>query len=163
MPQLDISTYLSQIVWLVITFSILLVVMWKKVVPAISSTLETRQRRISGNLEKAAELKKDAEAALSAYESALASARADALSVINKAKERLTEEATRRNGELADKLAGQIRESESRIEQAVADASASLRTVAMDVAAAAVEKLSGETPDDALLGGSVDNALKGRG
>ncbi|MDH5748732.1 MAG: F0F1 ATP synthase subunit B' [Rhodospirillales bacterium] len=163
MPQLDISTYLPQIVWLVITFTVLLVVMWKVVVPSISTTLEARQRRISGNLEKAAEFKKDAEAALAAYESAMATARAEAVSVINEAKERLTENAQRRNAELGEKLSERIRESESRIDQAVKDASASMRTVAMDVAAAAVTRLTGETPDDTMIGGAVDAAMKGRG
>ncbi len=163
MPQLDISTYSSQIVWLVITFSILLVVMWKVIVPAIGSTLETRQRRISGNLEKAAELKKTAEAALAAYQAALADARDEAVGVIGEVKERLAADAARRNSELAEKLAGQMRDSEARIEQAVEQASASLRTVAMDVAAAAVTKLTGDTPDDAIVGGAVDGAMKARG
>ncbi len=163
MPQLDISTYSSQILWLIITFTILLVVMWKVIVPAISSTLETRQRRISGNLEKAAELKKSAEAALAAYQAALATARDEAAGVIGEAKERLAADAARRNSELAEKLAGQMRDSEARIEQAVKEASAGLRAVAMDVAAAAVEKLTGEAPDDAMVAGAVDGAMKGRG
>ncbi len=163
MPQLDISTYSSQIAWLVITFSILLVVMWKVIVPAISATLETRQRRISGNLEKASELKRDAEAALAAYEAALATARAEAVGVITEAKERLAGEAAQRNGELAEKLAGQMRESETRIEKAVEEAAAGLRMVAMDVAAAAVTKLTGEPPDEATVGGAVDGAMKARG
>jgi F-type H+-transporting ATPase subunit b len=72
MPQLDISTYAPQIIWLVITFVILFLVMWKVIVPRISDALEVRQRRIEYNLARAAELQKEAEAVLEAYDASLA-------------------------------------------------------------------------------------------
>ncbi|MFQ5764023.1 MAG: F0F1 ATP synthase subunit B', partial [Rhodospirillales bacterium] len=61
MPQLDVNTYLPQIVWLVITFTVLFLIMWRVAVPRIADVLEARQKRIDDNLDKAAESKKEAE------------------------------------------------------------------------------------------------------
>ena len=55
MPQLDVSTFLPQVVWLVITFTALFLLMWRVAVPRIADVLEARQRRIEDNLDKAQE------------------------------------------------------------------------------------------------------------
>ena len=69
MPQLEqISTFPSQIFWLVITFAALFFVMWRIAVPRIADVLEARQKRIDDNLDKAETAKKEAEAAIEAYE-----------------------------------------------------------------------------------------------
>ncbi len=67
MPQLEqIGTYLSQIVWLFITFGILYAVLWKLALPRIAQVLQERQDRIDDDLERAEMLKTEAEAALEA-------------------------------------------------------------------------------------------------
>ena len=75
MPQLDFTTYLPQVFWLVVTFAALYLIMWKIAVPGIADVLETRQKRISDNLDKAAEAKKEAEETLAAYDKAMDEAR----------------------------------------------------------------------------------------
>ena len=81
MPQLEISTFLPQIFWLVITFAALYVVMWKIAVPGIAEVLESRQKRIEVNLEKAAKAKQEAEETLSAYEDSIKKANSEAQEV----------------------------------------------------------------------------------
>ena len=53
MPQLDVSTFLPQIFWLVVTFAALYLIMWKVAVPGVANVLEARQKRIGDNLDKA--------------------------------------------------------------------------------------------------------------
>ena len=89
MPQLDISTFSTQIVWLVITFAALFIIMWRVAVPRISDALEQRQKRMDDNLNKAAGFKKEAEAAIEAYEHSLAEAREAAHSAIADANAKL--------------------------------------------------------------------------
>ena len=61
MPQLDPSSYASQIFWLVVTFVILYLLMWKVALPRVSALLRERQERIDDDLEKASRLKAEAE------------------------------------------------------------------------------------------------------
>ena len=83
MPQLEqIDTYLSQVVWLVISFVVLYVVMWKTALPRVADVLQERQERIGDDLERAEKLKSEAEAVLEVYEATTAKAQADAQAVL---------------------------------------------------------------------------------
>lgn len=46
MPQLDVSTYTSQLFWLLISWGILFVFLWKVIVPRISGKLSKREEKI---------------------------------------------------------------------------------------------------------------------
>ncbi len=162
MPQLDITTFPSQILWLVITFAALFIVMWKVAVPRIAAVLESRQRRIEDNLDKATELKRDAEAAIEAYEKAIAEARADAQSMINETAQSIAADVAKQEAELAKKLTARITESEAAIATAKTAAVASIRDMAQDVAVSAVEKLVGDAPDTSAVGQAIDSAMKAR-
>lgn len=162
MPQFDVTTYAPQLVWLVITFAVLFAIMWKVAVPRIADVLEARQKRIDDNLNKAAELKKEAEAAMEAYEKAIADAREEAHSVINEAAAKLSEEASEREEALNADLARRIKEGEAAIDKARQDAMSSIRDTAVEAAAAAVEKVLGEVPDQKNVGSAVDQVMKAR-
>ena len=55
LPQLDIATWPNQLFWLVVTFTILYLLMQFVVTPRISTVLEDRRAKVSGDLEKAKE------------------------------------------------------------------------------------------------------------
>ena len=74
MPQLDTSTFTSQLFWLVVCFFSMMFIMSKFIIPKIADFMEQRQRKIDGYLNKAADLKEQAEAALRKYQNALAAA-----------------------------------------------------------------------------------------
>lgn len=74
MPQLDTSTFTSQLFWLVVCFFSMMFIMSKFIIPKIADIMEQRQRKIDGYLNKAADLKEQAEAALRKYQNALAAA-----------------------------------------------------------------------------------------
>ena len=160
MPQLDINTYLPQVVWLVITFTALFLVMWRLAVPRIADVLEARQKRISDNLDKAQESKKEAEETLAAYEQTMAEARAGAQAVINEASGQVAEEAAEREAKLALDLGQKIAASEAEIEKAVDQAMENVRAVAVEVAAAALERLTGKAAPEKDLAKAVDRALE---
>ncbi len=164
MPQLEqIDTFAGQIFWLVIAFLVLFVIMWRIAVPKISDALEARQKRIDDNLERAAEIKKEAEAAIEAYEKALAEARADAQGAIAEANAKLADVAAKREAELGEKLQAKIAESEANIAKAVEAAVENLRDVAVEVAVSATERLVGEAPSEGDAATAVDGVMKAQG
>ncbi len=163
MPQLEqIWSFPSQILWVAITFAALFLIMWKVAIPRISSVLEARQRRIEDSLDKAANFKNEAEAAIASYEKAMADSRTKAHELINQTSHEITAQAAKSEAELAEALMAKVSESEKAIEQAKQQAIADLRDVALDVASSVVEKLSGSKPDSAAAGQAVDTALKAR-
>ncbi len=163
MPQLEqIWSFPSQIIWLTITFAALFLIMWKVAVPRISEVLESRQRRIEDNLDKAATFKAEAEAAIEAYEKAIATARADAHGMLNETAAEIAAEAAKQEAALNEKLQARIAEGEAAIAEAKQSAIAGVRDMACDVAVSAVEKLSGEAPDAKAAGAAIDAAMKAR-
>ena len=61
MPQLNPEFFVSQIFWLVISFSFLLFFLWKISLPRISRVLEKREIKINNDIETAKKLQTEAE------------------------------------------------------------------------------------------------------
>ncbi|HEB79899.1 MAG TPA: F0F1 ATP synthase subunit B' [Rhodospirillales bacterium] len=162
MAQFDPSTFSPQIIWLVISFAILYIAMSRFALPRISRILEERQHKIDESLKKAAAMQSEAQAASEAYDNALAKARAKAQDHMRNAREKAAQEASQRQEVLAERLAGDIQAAEKRIGEAKGDALSRIREVVVDVAGAAIEKLSGEKPAAKDVGSAVDDALGGR-
>jgi F-type H+-transporting ATPase subunit b len=160
MPQLDISTFSTQIVWLVITFSALFLIMWRIAVPRISDALDQRQKRMDDNLNKAAEFKKEAEDAIKTYEKSLTEAREAAHSAIAEAHATLLEETSIKDDELSTKLKSMLSASEENIAEAMEDAMGNVHKIAEEVAAIATESLLGEAIDSDIISTAVENATK---
>src|SRR5262249_41002837 len=72
MPQLDISTFTPQLVWLAVWFLVLYLLMAKLGLPRVAAAMEARRQRREGDLARAAQLKAEAEAANAAYQRTLA-------------------------------------------------------------------------------------------
>lgn len=160
MPQLDISTYAPQIVWLVITFLAMYLIMAKVALPRIAQVLDERQSRIDDNLEKATAFRKEADDAAKAYEKSLADARSKAQDEVKVVIDQVNAEAAKAQTALADKLNTELEAAEARISQAKDKALANIKEVSADVAKATVEKLSGVSIDDAAIETAVANAME---
>lgn len=163
MPQFDPAFFAPQLFWLAITFLALYILMAKVALPKIGAVLDERQRKIDDNLDKAAQLKAEAEAAVAAYEKALAESRAHAHAVIKETGDRLAKHAEERNRELNAKLAEQIKAGEAKIAAAKDKAMASVRDVAVDIAGAAIARLIGSSADQGKVEAAVATALKEQG
>lgn len=155
MPQLDPSSFASQIFWLAITFIPLFVILWKVALPKVGAAIEARRQRIDADLDKAAALKDEAAKVLAAYEKSLAGAHENARTALRKVADELAADSAKRHAELGAKLADEIKDAEGRIAAAKDQALANIRTVAGDAAAAATERLVGMK----VGGPAVDKAL----
>ena len=160
LPQLDPTKFSSQIIWLVISFSVLYLLMARMALPRIGAVLEERRYKIEDNLQKAEALKTEAADAAEAYETSLAEARATAGEVIRSTREESAAEAARLQAEEHARLAGEIEAAEGRISQAMEKAAAGIRAVSLEVAIAAAEKLAGEKLDAATIGSAIDAAIE---
>ena len=75
MPQLDTSTYVSQVFWLVVSFCLLLMIMRFVIVPRIRVVLDARARYIENYIRKAEKLQENALASLEKYDRTIAEAK----------------------------------------------------------------------------------------
>ncbi len=143
MPQLDPTSYPSQLFWLVVTFVALYFVIWRVALPRIGEVLEARQRKLDDDLKKATALKEESEAILADYEKMRAEAQASAHEQLQATHDALKQEAEKETEAMMAKLAAQTEEAEARIAAAKTAALASLEGTVSEVVAAATEKLIG--------------------
>ncbi|HEY1258715.1 MAG TPA: F0F1 ATP synthase subunit B' [Stellaceae bacterium] len=162
MPQLDFSTYPAQLLWLVITFVVLYLLMTTLALPRIDKVIGARRSSIDSDLARAAALKAEAETVNAAYETALATARAEAQAAIKETTDRLAAEAAERQRQLAEELARQLDAAERQIMAAKENALSDIRGIAVEVAATLSAKLTGAAADPARLGAEVDHILTER-
>lgn len=147
LPQLDTSTYASQLFWLVITFGALYYYMSRKALPLVAEVLTARQARIADDLSRAQALKAQAATTFEAYEKALADARSQAQSVVAQAAADIQATAKERESAFAAELTKRARGSEQQITAAKDQALAEIRSVAVDIAREVAEKVAGVKVD----------------
>ena len=114
MPQLDISTWPSQIFWLAITFLALFFVISRVAIPRTGGVIQKRKSTIANDLAKAQALKADVDATVKTYEAALAESRAKAHAIAQENRNRLNAEVDAERHKLDQELGARIAVRKSR-------------------------------------------------
>ena len=162
MPQLDVSTFVPQLCWLAVTFGLLLLLLARVGLPRVGGLIEARRRRVDEDLARAAQLKTEAEAAVAAYQEALAKARAEAQAAVKETTDRMATEAAERQRQLSESLARQTAEAEQQIATAKQRALSEMPEIATEVARSVAERLIGSSADTASVAAAVDRAIAAR-
>jgi F-type H+-transporting ATPase subunit b len=159
-PPMDTATFPSQIFWLVIFFSLLYLLMSRLVLPKMAAVLERRHRTIEGDLAKATALKNETQAAVQAYEKALADARAKAQGIAAETRARMAFEMDAERTAVESKISARTTEAETRIAAAKASAMKDVGEVAAETAVEIVSELTGASVSKAEAAKAIAS-LKG--
>jgi len=160
MPQLNPLDWAPQLIWLILTFSLLYLLMVWVALPRIGAVIDTRAAHIAADLASADKLRRETEEAIAAYEQALAEAKQKAHVIIDEGRAKLKEETAAERAKLDKKLAARSAEAEARIEKAKVSAMKEVNTVAVDVASDIVRELIGTAPAKGVLETAVTTARK---
>lgn len=148
MPQLDFTTFPSQIFWLLVALTALYFILTRLALPRIVGAIEERHDAIEDDLDRASEFRRRAEQAEAAYEKALAEAKARAQEIAAQARAETQAELDKAIAKADAEIAARTAESETRIAEIRDSAMASVEAVASEVAGALVESfLPGEAAD----------------
>ena len=161
-PPFDPSTYPSQLLWLAITFGLFYLFLKRAVLPRIGNILEVRRDRIAKDLDEAARMKDDADAAEAAYEQELADARKKANVIGQEAREKAKAEAEAERRKVEEQLDKKLGEAEDRIASIKETAMKDVGTIAEDTAAAIVQELIGAKVDKKDVSAAVQAAGRQR-
>ena len=160
MPQFESDFFSSLIFWEVISFGILLFVLYKYAFPGILGALEEREKRIKDSLDQAEHHRSEAERKLKEYEAKLNSAAKEAEGVLAAAKERaqrLMEENEQRMTTEAERIRGDAtREIDHERRKAIQD----IRSHTTDLALMVAEKVVQRSLNEADHRKFADEALE---
>lgn len=163
LPQMDASTFPSQIFWLAISFGFLYFVVSALVLPGLSGAITVRRNTITGDLDKAAALKARSESAEKSYVAAVADAKSKARMIAGETRDRLNAELSVMQKEADDRAAAAVAKAEARIIGMKKNAAEKVRDAAADTTKALVEILIDETPGADQVASAVSKAAASQG
>jgi F-type H+-transporting ATPase subunit b len=160
MPQLCTDWFANHIFWLVVALVGIFFVLTKIALPRIGAVLAERSGTISNDLAAAEDLKRQAEEAEAAYNTALANARAEAQRISQETRDAIKADLDTAIAEADAQIAERTAESEKQIAEIRAGSADSIKQVAKDIASDIVSALGG-TADQAAIDKAVDARVKG--
>lgn len=142
-PPFESSTFGTQIAWLVISFAVLYVVVSRFALPRIGGILEDRQGRIDGDLAAAEASRQKTDAAIEAYETALAEARRKSTAIAEETRTGIKADIDARRASVEAELAAKLNDAEGRIRATKGEALGHVQEIAAETVEALVSRLTG--------------------
>lgn len=159
-PPFDRETFASQLFWFAIAFVLLYVIIARLAIPRVGGIIDARRQSVEGDLAEAKRLKDSSDAAIAAYEKSLADARGRAQALANETREKYAAEADAARKELDAALNTRLAEAEQVIATRRTAAMANVQDIAIETAAAIVERLIGTAPAKGDVAKAVAGTLK---
>ena len=158
MPQLNPEFYTSQLFWLVVTFSFLLVFLWRISLPRISLVLEKRESKISNDIEIAKQSQTEAEEIQNQIDQQLYKAREQSNILIKESSINLKNIASEELSKLDSELSKKIDESTTIIENKMKESLKQIHEQIQDITKLTLSKISSIPVNDQEIKESVVNA-----
>lgn len=164
MPQFESHFFSTLIFWEVISFGVLLFLLYKYAFPGILSMLEEREKKIKDSLDQAERHRSEAERKLREYEAKLAAASKEAEGILTAAKERaqrLMEENEQRLTAEAERIKGDAtREIDHERRKAIQEIRAQTTDLALMVAEKVVQRSLNDADNRRLADEALDALAK---
>jgi F-type H+-transporting ATPase subunit b len=150
MPQLDTSTYSSQLFWLVVCFLSLYFILSYIALPKIKRVLLNREETFEEKINQASLYRETAENLLSEYEETLSQAREEAQRRLRSIIVATSSEVANKRKDLLDKINDRLHLADQDLYRARLEVGSQIHSIAEDVAAEILKKLTGRvyTPEE---------------
>ena len=161
MPQLDPEFFVSQLFWLVVTFSFLLLFLWKVSLPRIGSVLEKRENKINNDIKTAKQLQIEAEKIQDQIEQKLHNSKEQNISLIKNSTVDLQNKASEELSKLDNDPNKKIEKSAKVIENNKKESLKQIHKQIYEITKLTLSKLSSVQVNDQEIKESVANAQSG--
>ena len=157
MPQLEITTYPSQIFWLVVSLLTLYLIMSRIIIPRISSVIKNRESQIKNNIHISEQMYKDTEIINNEYEEIKKKIEEEARGIINFLKEKTNKKITKNNELLKKRLEQKLEKNEQEIINKKKKALKEINKISLNLSEEILKKLSNENRELKTI---IKNTLK---
>jgi len=160
-PQLDPEFFVSQLFWLVVTFSFLFLFLWKVSLPRIGSVLEKRENKINNDIKTAKQLQIEAEKIQDQIEQKLHDSKEQNISLIKNSTVNLQNKASEELSRLDKELNKKIEKSAKVIENNKKESLKQIHEQIHEITKLTLSKLSSVQINDQEIKESVADARSG--
>ena len=160
MPQLNPEFWVSQIVWLVLTFGILYIVLSKLILPKISDNLESRKSQILENIETAETQREESEKKLKEFEKIILDSKIEAKNHFNEVRQKTLEDINNKRTALEKDIDKEINAAEEEINNLKINSNEKIKNIAVETSAELIKQLIGEEANNSSISAIVDEQSK---
>ena len=156
MPQLNPEFWVSQIVWLILTFGILYIVLSKLILPKISDNLESRKSQILENIETAEMQREESEKKLKEFEKIILESKLEAKNYFNEARQKILEDINNKRVALEKDIDNEISAAEQEINNLKIASSEKIKKIAVETSSELIKQLIGEEANSSSISAIVE-------
>ena len=135
--------FFSQLFWLLVVFAVIFFGIGRGMLPKIQGTVESREKKIADDLERAQAARAGAEETEAAWRARMDAARAEAARLAQEAKQESARDTEARVKAAADEINLKVESAENKIRDSVASARAEIESVAAEATRELVQRLAG--------------------
>ena len=144
MPQLNPEFWISQIVWLVITFGALYIILSKVILPKISDNLESRRSQILENIDIAEKQRKESGDKIKEFDKIILNSKLEAKNLFNEARQKVLDDIDKKRSDLEKNLEEEIEIAEKEIQNLNKSSEENIKKIATETSLGLIKQLIGE-------------------
>ena len=160
MPQLNPEFWISQIFWLILTFSSLFVILSKFILPKISKNIEFRKSQILENIEMAEKQKEESENKIKEYEAIILKSKSEARNYFNEARKKILQDIDKKKQQLENEIDEEVNNAEKEIKELKTSAPEKINKIAIATSADLIKQLIGEEVNNSNISAIVEDLTK---
>ena len=162
MPQLNPEFWFSQTFWLILVFTILYLIIWKRILPKITDNLENRKKTISTDLEESQNLKKLAEERYKEYKKLINDSKNEAEKIISESKLKLDQDLNNKKIEIQKEIDREINETEKEIKNFKKKSLESVSKISKEISSEVIKKILNTEVNESNLSAIVEEISQKR-
>jgi len=163
MPQLNPEFWVSQIVWLVLTFGILYIVLSKLILPKISGNLESRKSQILENIETAESQREESEKKVKEFEKIILDSKLEAKNYFNEARQKILEDINKKRIALEKDIDEEINAAEQEVDNLKINSNEKIKNIAVETSSELIKQLIGEEANSSSISAIVEEQSRKSG
>jgi len=156
MPQLNPEFWVSQIVWLVLTFGILYIVLSKLILPKISDNLESRKSQILENIETAEAQREESEKKLKEFEKIILESKLEGKNYFNEARQKILDNINSKRIALEKDIDEEISAAEQEVNNLKTSSGEKIKNIAVETSSELIKQLIGEEANNSSISAIVE-------
>ncbi len=160
MPQLNPEFWVSQIFWLIVTFSSLFIILSRFILPKISKNIEFRKSQILENIENADKQKIQSENKIAEYEKLILESKNKARDYFNDARKKVLQDIEKKSEKIEMEINQEISNAEKEIAELKSKAPEKINKIAIETSSDLIKQLIGEDVNSSSISAIVDDLSK---
>jgi len=160
MPQLNPEFWISQIVWLVLTFGVLYITLSKLILPKISDNLESRKSQILENIETAESQREESEKKIKEFEKIILDSKLEGKNHFNEVRQKILDDINNKRTALEKDIDKEINAAEEEINNLKINSNEKIKNIAVETSAELIKQLIGEEANNSSISAIVEEQSK---